>query len=81
MELNGEDTKATNLLSSNEIAGLKLFLDSEKTQCLRCHNGRYFTNYQFHNIGTILDEDKVPDFGRFYGIRAAMLDEFNCKRS
>ena len=75
--VSGEAEKS--LLSPNEMRGLMLFLDPEKTQCLRCHNGPYFTNFGFNNIGTgIGEEGQPPDFGRMIGLRAALLDEFNC---
>ncbi len=72
---------AKELLSDDEQAGLKLFLDGGRTQCLRCHNGPLFTNYGFHNIATGIAEDGVPDFGRTVGLQAALLDEFNCRGS
>lgn len=67
------------ILSSSEMRGLKLYLDPKKTQCLRCHNGSYFTNFGFNNIGTgVAEEGQPPDFGRMIGLRAALIDEFNC---
>ena len=67
------------VLTATERRGLRLFLDSARTHCLRCHNGPYFSNFGFHNIGTSIGgESELPDFGRMIGIRAAMLDEFNC---
>ena len=39
-------------LSEAEVAGLQLFLDAGKTQCLRCHNGPLYSNGGFHNVGT-----------------------------
>ena len=66
-------------LAENEIRGLRLFLDPQKTQCLRCHNGPYFSNYGFSNIGTSIGENgELPDFGRMIGLQAALVDEFNC---
>jgi cytochrome c peroxidase len=68
----------TKALSAEEIAGLKLFIDDKKTLCLRCHNGPMLTNGGFHNVGTgTLQGDKL-DFGRTLGLRAVLLDEFNC---
>lgn len=67
------------VLRSSEMRGLRLLLDPDKTQCLRCHNGPYFTNFGFHNIGTGIGEaGQPPDFGRMIGLRAALIDEFNC---
>ncbi|MEM7612869.1 MAG: cytochrome c peroxidase [Pseudomonadota bacterium] len=65
-------------LSESESAGLALFLDDEKTNCMRCHNGQWFTNQGFHNIGTGGFSGDRLDFGRVYGLQAAIRDEFNC---
>jgi len=67
-----------NLLTPDERAGLELFLDSERTHCLRCHNGPWFTNGGFHNIGTGVFSGKDLDFGRVFGLRSVLMDEFNC---
>ena len=71
-ELNNE------LLTTTEQAGLKLFLDAEKTQCLRCHNGPLLTNHGFHNIGTGNFSRENSDYGRYYAILAVKFDKFNC---
>lgn len=68
---------AGDLLSEEEAAGLRLFLDASRTQCLRCHNGPLFTNHGFHDIGSSR-RGAVPDLGRHLGIQALLLDEFNC---
>ncbi len=70
----GEETS----LSADELAGLKLFLDEAKTHCLRCHNGPMWTNGGFHNVGTGSFEGDRLDFGRVFGLRSVLLDEFNC---
>ena len=72
------DVNASEILGASEIAGLKLFLDSSRTLCLRCHNGPHYTNNGFHNIGSSLSEGNVPDMGRAIGLQAALMDEFNC---
>ena len=69
---------ANNLLDSREQAGLKLFLDDKKTQCLRCHNGPLFTNHGFHNIGTGNFTAEKSDYGRYFAIQAVRYDLFNC---
>lgn len=67
------------IMSDSERRGLRLFLDPQKTQCIRCHNGPYLTNFSFSNIGTGNSLDgSLPDFGRMIGLRAALVDEFNC---
>ena len=59
-------------------AGIKLFLDSNKTQCLRCHNGPLFSNLGFHNIGSGFINGKLLDYGRILGLQAVRYDIFNC---
>lgn len=66
------------ILSSDEIAGLKLFIDSGKTQCMQCHNGPLFSNKEFHNVGSGTFNGGVLDFGRVFGLQAVLMDEFNC---
>ena len=65
-------------LSASELMGLRLFLDVGRTQCLKCHNGPLFTNQGFHRVGTETAADGMPEFGRFLGIQAALVDPFNC---
>jgi len=65
-------------VTKEEIAGIKLFIDSNKTQCLQCHNGPLLTNGGFHNIGTGNFVGDQLDFGRILGIQAVLADEFNC---
>ncbi len=73
------------LLSEDEQAGLRLFLDLPKTQCLRCHNGGLFTNQGFHNVATSdtfaegqSHTGASHDFGRMLGLQAVIVDPFNC---
>ncbi len=77
--LRGDSRKAQTYMSDDEIAGLRLYLDSAKTQCLRCHNGPLFTNHGFHNIGTALDDRGRMDMGRIVGLSSAQHDPFNCR--
>ena len=72
------DSRADTILDSDELAGLELFLDAERTHCLRCHNGPWFTNGGFHNIGTGTFSGPELDFGRVFGVRSVVMDEFNC---
>jgi cytochrome c peroxidase len=65
-------------LSSSELMGLRLFMDAGRTQCLRCHNGPLFTNQGFHRVGTESTAEGMPEFGRFLGLQAALVDPFNC---
>jgi cytochrome c peroxidase len=66
------------MLSEDEIAGARLFMSPEKTQCLQCHNGFLGSNGEFHNIGTGNFSGPRLDFGRMFGLRAVLMDEFNC---
>ena len=66
--------KASHLLSSNELQGLKLFIDP-KQQCLNCHAGSLFSNQSFHNIGT---GEFGKDTGRAAVVDQIRLDPFNC---
>lgn len=66
------------LLSEQAIAGAKLFIDANKTQCLRCHNGPLLSNHDFHNINSGNFDGEQLDFGRIFGLNAALIDEFNC---
>ena len=72
------EAAARPLLSAEARLGAKLFIDAERTQCLQCHNGPMLTNGSFHNIGTGNFTGERLDFGRVFGMRAVMLDEFNC---
>ncbi len=50
-------------LSDEEIQGLHLF--RTKARCMNCHNGTYFTDNQFHNIGLTYYGRKYEDLGRY----------------
>ena len=67
-----------NILSKEEYAGARLFVNDKKTQCLECHNGPLLSNNDFHNIGSATFTGANIDFGRALGVQSAMIDEFNC---
>ena len=73
-----ESGNAKAVLDEQEVAGLRLFLDAARTQCLQCHNGPLLSNGEFHNIGTGVFTGESLDFGRSIGLRAVLMDEFNC---
>lgn len=50
-------------LNDQEIQGLDLF--RRKARCINCHNGTYFTDEQFHNIGLTYYGRKYEDLGRY----------------
>jgi cytochrome c peroxidase len=52
-----------NRLSDEEIEGLHLF--RTKARCMNCHNGQFFTDDQFHNIGLTYYKRKYEDLGRY----------------
>jgi cytochrome c peroxidase len=66
-----------NLMTSDEIAGLRLFIG--KANCTQCHNGPLLTNNEFHNTGVPAGAAAEPDHGRMAGARGVVNDEFNCK--
>lgn len=65
-------------ITPSEVAGIKLFINANKTQCLQCHNGPLQSNNDFHNIGTGNFSGMHLDFGRMLGLQAVLIDEFNC---
>ncbi len=74
--LNGDTKGMKKSMSTSAILGLKLFIG--KAQCVNCHNGPLFTNWDFHNVGLPRRSGLPPDEGRAGGIREVLLDEFNC---
>lgn len=50
-------------LNDQEIKGLDLFRG--KARCMNCHNGTFFTDEQFHNIGLSYYGRKYEDLGRY----------------
>lgn len=89
--LDGDPTGAQ-ILSDEEVAGLRLFLG--KAGCVTCHMGPMFTNHGFHNVGApdaaakkpsyrlpilhLFAEKPPVDLGRYRGVRQVMESEFNC---
>ncbi len=70
------DNQASNLISDNAKAGLKLFLG--EGNCHFCHAGPNFSNNAFHNIG-LEDRDWLKPFdqGRYSGISLLLDNPFN----
>lgn len=77
-QLKTENNTAEPILDKDEVAGLKLFINAEKTQCLQCHNTALFSNRGFHNVGSGNFSGERLDFGRVFGLQSVLLDEFNC---
>ena len=59
-------------LTDHQVAGFKLFVDTEKGNCAVCHNPPNFTDNGFHNIGLKVSADK-PDLGRYQVRKVAVL--------
>jgi len=70
------DPAANDILTPDEIAGLKLFIG--EANCTNCHNGPLFTNNDFHNTGVPAVNDLPDDVGRSLGAQQVLSDEFNC---
>lgn len=77
VELAGTPHTRSDSLTSDEEAGLRLFLG--KASCVNCHNGARFTDDHFHNTG-VAPSGLVAavDSGRSVGVRQAVEGEFNC---
>ena len=50
-------------LTNQEVRGLHLF--RTKARCMNCHNGPFFTDLQYHNIGLSYYGRKYEDLGRY----------------
>jgi cytochrome c peroxidase len=72
----GDNKAAREILSKEEIAGLRLFIG--EANCTQCHNGPLFTDNHFHNTGVPAVADLPEDNGRAQGAPEVLADEFNC---
>jgi cytochrome c peroxidase len=70
-------TPPKDILTSDEIAGLKLFVGT--ANCVQCHNGPLLTNNEFHNTGVPRRAGVQEDRGRLPAVSAVKTDEFNCR--
>lgn len=50
-------------LTDEQVLGLHLF--RTKSRCINCHNGPYFTDNDFHNVGLTYFKRKYEDLGRY----------------
>lgn len=64
-------------LSDEEVAGLRLFIS--KAMCTLCHNGPLFSDFEFHNINTVILPSNSYDWGRYKGAQQVLKSEFNCR--
>lgn len=74
--LQPNEANARPTLSTDEIAGLKLFIG--KAHCINCHNTPLFTDNSFHNTGVPAALGLPQDIGRALGAQQVQADEFNC---
>ncbi len=71
-----DGSASTNVLSPEELRGLRLFIG--KAKCIRCHHGPTFTDNEFHNIGVPpLDGGLPRDPARYAGVELLKKSEFN----
>jgi cytochrome c peroxidase len=77
VELAGRSHTEESSLSSDEAAGLKLFIG--RGNCVNCHNSPLLTDNHFHNTGVSASAAVAAmDSGRATGVRKALSGEFNC---
>jgi len=76
--VNNDADKMLSALSTDEAAGLKVFMDMDKGKCMICHNGPLFTDLEFHNIATPPLNVKRYDYGRRKGVSRVKRNSFNC---
>ncbi len=72
----GTNRPQETILTETEVMGLRLFMG--KANCVNCHNGPWFTNFEFHNIGAPEPNPNHVDLGRFEGVASLVKDEFTC---
>lgn len=70
------DTKALQVLTSQEVSGLRVFIG--QGQCVSCHNGPLLSDRSFHNTGVPARTGQAPDRGRRAALAQVANDEFNC---
>jgi cytochrome c peroxidase len=72
----GETPAENAALTTEEIAGLKLFIG--KANCSTCHTGPRLTDDAFHNTGVPAVAGLPEDLGRATGAKQVAADLFNC---
>ncbi|MBL8579579.1 MAG: methylamine utilization protein [Mesorhizobium sp.] len=72
----GKEPQSDAAFSSEEIAGLKLFIG--KAACATCHTGPRLTDDSFHNTGVPPVEGLSEDLGRETAVAEVVADPFNC---
>lgn len=74
--LEGNADAMSKAMNKNEEAGLKLFVG--EANCIICHNGSAFSDFEFHNVGVPQVTLKKYDFGRKTAINKVKKSPFNC---
>ena len=74
--LEGNADAMSKAMNKDEEAGLKLFVG--EANCIICHNGSAFSDYEFHNVGVPQVTLKKYDFGRKTAINKVKKSPFNC---
>jgi cytochrome c peroxidase len=67
----------TDEFGANAYRGFQIFIG--EGNCALCHQGPYFTDQQFHNIGLPIGDGKPVNFGRAQGVLTVLSSPFNCK--
>ena len=52
-------------LTEQQVRGFKVFTDTDRGNCITCHQPPNFTDNGFHNIGLKSFGEKKPDLGRY----------------
>lgn len=67
--------QAKGILSEDEISGMRLFFDSQKTGCADCHSGPRFSNGGFYAIGT----GRGAKNDRIFGAKRYKQSPYQCE--
>lgn len=65
----------SDVLTNEELAGMRLFFDSNETGCINCHSGSRFTNGGFYSIGT----GQAEEYDRLTGAKRFKNSPYQCK--
>lgn len=60
-------------MTAQQLRGMVLFNDKDKTNCVACHAAPNFTDNGFHNLGLASFGADAPDMGRFAQKKVAAL--------
>jgi len=71
--LRSGDAEGGGHLTPAAVRGLEAFLG--EASCIHCHNGPFFTDLSFHNLG-LPSSAKPPDTGRADGVARLLANEF-----